>query len=251
VLLDDTTYKVSVQVWDAPGVSSTVATRIFDVDYLAPMVPQIIVNDFVPAGGSVGLAILNPTPTGGEPDVVYNELYRSVDGGAYELIVGSLDPNSTTTDTVPVIGQSVQYRAVAVSTTPSSAEVIAASAIYSSGGLIYINAGPGFGDVIQMQYGTSIKQATSTPQEAEQFAGRDYPVLYEGEAHKEIIDVTATFFDLDYVTEINRVLGLSGPKYFRDPFGRAFACALLSGYNITHTDNLSYVFTATLTRIDE
>lgn len=119
-LANNTTYKIKMTVWDAQVIASAVAVRTFKASFTPPATPTIALTANV---GYIGVQVTNPVPSGTQPTVSYNAVYRReagevlwtriatgvVSGGSYkdyhvasgityEYMVRALGSNSATSD---------------------------------------------------------------------------------------------------------------------------------------------------------
>ncbi|MFC5528466.1 hypothetical protein [Cohnella yongneupensis] len=72
-LANSTSYKIKITVWDPKDIASTEVTRTFVTSFTVPATPTIVAS---PQNGYIRIAITNPTPTGSQPTVASNDLYR-------------------------------------------------------------------------------------------------------------------------------------------------------------------------------
>lgn len=112
-LPDATTVHIQVRVED--GVYSAWADSINPVDFTEPATPTVVVMVNT-AGGRLDVAITNPAPSGGQPAVAYNGVYRRVvgDDGDGIRVVADQATNSTFQDRAVASGVDYEYRAQAV-----------------------------------------------------------------------------------------------------------------------------------------
>ena len=236
VLEDGVNYQVGVTVWDSDGMESAETIFGIVVEYAEPMAPTVAVEYDIETG-SANIEVTNPEPTGGEPAVIYNDVYRVINGVA-ELLVGGVDPNGTCTDYIPLTNGTNGYYAVAYSALPSattsSVEEIDA---YGVGGYIYLNGGSAFGTVAVLRFDPSVKEDKSRETSLEGFAGRTSPVLYEGEAVTQELALSCTFLSLDALAELDTLIAETGLKMYRDAAGRRVLCATPGGYSINHSSD--------------
>jgi hypothetical protein len=74
-LPDNSGWTVSLTTTNLEGLASTVQTRNFTVDFIEPATPTLVATPST-ANGWIALAVTNPAPTGGQPAVSYQDLYR-------------------------------------------------------------------------------------------------------------------------------------------------------------------------------
>lgn len=114
-LPDGSSWIISVQTRNLEGLSSSVLTAPFTVDYLEPAVPTIVAAP-MPALGVIRVAITNPTPGGGQPALADQDLYRRRVGDTTDgtLVVAGLASGAVYDDWREVAsGVAYQYRVLA------------------------------------------------------------------------------------------------------------------------------------------
>jgi hypothetical protein len=111
-LENETDYQIQVLIKNADGLWSTAAVSNIHVSYTPPALPVLttVVSDLA---GSITVNIENPTPTGTEPNVSFNDLYRRETGGTWERIAANLASNGSYTDYTAASGQTYEYKVIA------------------------------------------------------------------------------------------------------------------------------------------
>jgi hypothetical protein len=104
----DTQYRVEVTVSDT-GVDTNTATRLLTPDYSNPPAPTIALTGS-DAGAYILVSVTNPTPTGQNPDALYNDILRRESGSddAYE-VVGTAPNDGTFADYTAASGVTYEY----------------------------------------------------------------------------------------------------------------------------------------------
>ena len=114
--------------------------------------------------------------------------------------------------------------------------------------MFFINGGNGFENYVRLVGDISISENINRNETIKQFAGRTYPVKYQGNNKTQQLafsaDCPITKYD-DLVEIIESV----GDIFYRDWRGRWFY-ALLSGCKFDKKDNLAYQFSCTITRLE-
>ncbi|MEV4197005.1 hypothetical protein [Micromonospora globbae] len=113
-LADGSGWTLTVQTRNARGLASTVATVTFSVDYLEPPAPTLVAIP-QPAAGVISVAITNPAPSGGQPALVDQDVYRRPVGDTSDgvRIAAGLPVGATYGDWQAVSGVPYEYRVLA------------------------------------------------------------------------------------------------------------------------------------------
>jgi len=182
-------------------------------------------------------------------DTDHNLLYRSVNGGDWELVTSEeIPPNTTVTDYIPNIGGNNNYYAQAVSDTPSTNNSYESDLDVEMVGMFFINGGNGFEDYVRLVGDISISEAINRSETIKQFAGRTYPVKYQGNSKVQQLSFSADCPITKY-DDLVDILESIGDIFYRDWRGRWFY-ALLSGSKFDKKDNLAYQFSTNITRLN-
>src|SRR5690606_5962536 len=121
VVPDSSTWPVRLRLRDGSGMWSEWGDATVTVDYPEPMQP-LVAAVWDPGAGGVSVNVDNPPPAGLEPEVIYNDVYRSINGGEWVLVATQLPANSSFTDYEAASVGTNSYRATAWSELPSASE---------------------------------------------------------------------------------------------------------------------------------
>jgi hypothetical protein len=112
-LADGSGWTATVQTKNTEGLASVIQTRNFTVDYVDPAIPTLVCTA-VPANGWIAVVITNPTPTGGQPAVASQDLYRRIgtDDTTSVRIATGLASGATHNDWRAASVTAYQYRSV-------------------------------------------------------------------------------------------------------------------------------------------
>jgi len=247
-LQDGQEYEVDKQVQDGDGLWSLVVTRPFVVDYIEPMVPVIEV-EYDPATGSALVIIANPTGESGEPDVVYNEVWRLVDGKDLELVATDVPPGGAVIDRLPGLNNENTYHVKSFSALPSMSLGMATLTTDGLDGWVWVNSGAGYQQSLRFRLSPKFTDALGRQSQSHRFAGRKYPVMFTGEAVEDSTSVSG-FLEEDADAEVARaVLEWSGPVCYRDPRGRRFF-ATVEGPSVSRQPHKAPEFSAKMVRVE-
>jgi hypothetical protein len=127
-------------------------------------------------------------------DAVSVDIFRSTDLENWTL-VGSTDPNSSLSDPVPPLNDTVYYRGESVSALPSVARGVDTSIETDSDRVMYVNAGAGFNDYVRLKHNlSSDEDGGLVNRELHRFAGRRKAVEYSGVEEEHQISIKGTLY---------------------------------------------------------
>lgn len=191
--------------------------------------------------------IIEIEPENAETD--HNVLYRSIDGGDFELVLDNIPKNTTVTDYIPSIGGNNNYYVEAVSASPSSNYSDEVDEDVLLTGYYYINAGDGFESYVGFIGDNSINEAYNKDVVLNRYEGRTYPVKNEGSQIDESINFSSEI--LNTLRESVKILiSATGEKIYRDFEGRWFSCEITDN-KFTKKTNTSYQFNCVITRLED
>lgn len=223
-LYDDTTYTVRVRVRDVPGLWSDWVSEPLAVDYAPPAKPTISA-EFRLETGDVLVSVTNPD---GLVPAVNSRLYRENDDGAWLLVDGSVTPNGSAIDPVPVFGPGTvnRYR---VDTQASSGESILSDILELRANpkgcdqWFWLNAGPNFETKARFRGNPAASITRGREKTLGRYVGRSYPLEYASGQLTHILDVSGTLEgDQPHSTEESfaAVTEALAPVCYRDVKGR-------------------------------
>lgn len=111
VLSDLVSYIVKLETWNNEGLVGDVQQATIDVDFVEPATPTLVCTPSA-ANGWIAVVITNPTPSGGQPAVDRQDLYRreTAVGGNGTRIAKDLASGATWNDWRAVSGVAYEYR---------------------------------------------------------------------------------------------------------------------------------------------
>lgn len=178
-LVISTNYKVKITVWDAKDVASTEVVRTFVTSFTVPAIPVLTVIPYH-EGARNTLAMTNPTPTGGQPTVTGNDVYRRIYGDtAWTRITANVDPNGTYDDYAVASDVTYQYmvRALGANNTTSDSAIKGAQITITHGVWLHDPLSPAT-TLHHFEYREVPLQDTRKPTSGEfRFAGRSAPTV--------------------------------------------------------------------------
>lgn len=234
-LLNTTTYKIKLKVWNGADVVSSEIVRTFVTSFITPATP-IITHTDDNIRGSITINITNPTPTGGRPTIVYNDIYRKKTGEVnYIRIATGIANNGNYIDYTPASGQLYDYkiRAIGSNNTSSDSMSITSSITIQNTQLSLILDSSKY---IKLLYSPSKGQKIVIESTLTEFAGREKPITEFGEHTSN--EVGSSFEILEQVDlEMLQFLIYSRQSLlYRDSRGRRIYCTISS---LDIKDNLS------------
>jgi hypothetical protein len=209
------TYTVKVRVKDATNLWSDYESQTITVSYTPPAKPIIGVNK---ADGHLVIDIHNPVPTGTQPSVIGNDVFKKIDGNwvmiaenifyqyrdyevgsgkAYEYMVTAHGDNETSTSSTSAIG-SVKLHGVWLHqiTDPEAS--------------VYHFKYDGGGRASQWEVESSRMM----------FKGRKYPVIETGEMHNDLVSFSLTLTSEDERIALENLVYSHSMLCYRDGRGR-------------------------------
>jgi len=112
VLLNSTSWTLTLTTKNIEGLASVAQTRNFTVTYVTPATPTLVATA-IPASGIIRVVITNPTPSGGQPVVASQELWRRITGTTTNVrIAYALASGATVDDFKAVSGVAYEYQVV-------------------------------------------------------------------------------------------------------------------------------------------
>jgi hypothetical protein len=246
-LINGTRYYLTVWVLDDTGLWSSGSMSIFDVVFNNPAIPtiEVVYND---DQGCATIEITNPSPIGDEEETSYNQLFRSIDGLTYELVLDDIPINTTVTDYLPLLNGTTYYFVRAVSTTPTTADSYIDTIVNDLIGVFFINGGDLYSDYVRLIGDVDTDESLGRNEVLKRFAGRTYPVKYQGE---ELNNSLSFSCDLPYINYqvMSDIINSIGDVFYRDWRGRYFKCSL-TGCKLSSKDQTAYQFSCTIVRLD-
>ena len=113
-LADDTAYTYYLSILNSDGVTSAEASSVVTTNLTNPATPTIVVTPSA-SGGYMSIAITNPTPSGGQPNLTEYQVYRMIAGETkYTRIAKSLASGATYRDYTAPSGKAISYKVRAV-----------------------------------------------------------------------------------------------------------------------------------------
>ena len=249
---DDHTHSSGIsETWDITSLLSDIADgTITDFEGIAIVATTIdgSTDEFYDNtnDGYEPVMIVEISPLNADTD--YNQLYRSINGGSFELIEDQIPVNTTVTDHIPTVGGNNNYYVKSISSTPSSNNSDESDLDVLLTGMFFFNGGNNFENVVRLVGDTSYNENIGRDETIKQYAGRTYPVKYQGNSKIQKIsfsgDCPFTKYD-DLVEIIENV----GDLFYRDWHGRWFY-AYLDNQKFDNKDAQAYQFSTNITRLN-
>ncbi len=210
-------YTIKVRTKGGGGIWSTYASVVITVSYTPPAKSdvQAIKNE-----SSITLNISNPLPSGTQPIISYNNIYRK-ENGEWSRIAKGLPSNTDYVDYAVASGQAYEYyvRAWGDNGTYSDSNTTSQSVSLSGVWLHDITNADTLHNF--RADGGGRDNNWSTQSTSLQFAGRKYPVTYFSEQEDNRVTVTLQMFKAwgDYES-LNQIIKAKNIVCYRDGRGR-------------------------------
>jgi hypothetical protein len=226
-LQNNTDYKIQVAIKNADSLWSDFVTSNIHVSYTPPAVPIVTTTK---GEGIITVSIDNPTPSGTEPNVSYNDLYRRKQGETEWIrIATNIPADGSFVDYTPTSGQIYEYyvRAWGDNGTYSDSTVVSES-ISLTGVWLHDPMNPA-GTIHQFRYDGGGRSENWQPTAAlMQFAGRRLPVAEYDDTEQRSISVKLTMFkNSDDREALERLIRSKNTLCYRDGRGRKMFCHAL------------------------
>ena len=135
VLDDDSTYTYYLSIQNSDGVTSAEANSVITTNLTNPATPTINVTTSA-SGGYVQIAITNPTPSGGQPNLAQNQVYRKIAGeNFYTRIMKGITSGATVKDYGAPSSKNVSYKVRAVGDNNAVSESTVSTVSYTLTGV--------------------------------------------------------------------------------------------------------------------
>lgn len=238
------TYKLTIQARNDLNLISDTKEIIFEVEYAIPERAEIEL-EFIKNEGKVIINVINPE---GEPEAVFNRVYRQINDEKAILIADNLSPNTAFIDYIPTIAGKNSYFVVTVSDLPSTNTSFKYDLNINARGLYFINSGNDWSKLIELKYKPEITEEINRSTSFYQFEGRKLPVMYQGTNIKHTLDLSFYIDKKDKKT-LEEIINNEGELYYRDHFGNRFKCGIVMS-KLIKIDGETFEFICTIIEIE-
>jgi hypothetical protein len=223
-LQNNTDYKIQVAIKNADNLGSDFVTSNIHVSYTPPAVPIVATTK---GEGIITISIDNPTPTGTEPNVSYNDLYRRKQGeSTWTRIATNIPADASFVDYTPASGQVYEYfvRAWGDNGTYSDSLIVTESISFT--GVWLHEAENPLETLHQFKRVSAGRSENWQPTAAMmQFAGRRLPVAEYDETEQRSISVKFTILNYSNDREaLEKLIRSKNTLCYRDARGRKMFC---------------------------
>jgi len=190
--------------------------------------------------------IIEISPLNAETD--YNRVYRSIDGGDWEIVQDEVPINTGITDYLPSVSGNNNYYVQAISDTPSVNNSIEDDLDVLLTGMFFINGGGGLSNVVRLVGDIILTENINRNEVAKQYLGREYPIKYQGyNLSNEFV------FSADCPNskknDLIEIIEYIGDIFYRDWRNNRFY-AMLSNTKFDIKDPEAYQFSTNITRLN-
>jgi hypothetical protein len=216
-------YKIQLAIKNADGIWSDFVTVNIHVSYTPPAVPIVTTTK---GDGIITISIDNPTPSGTQPNVSYNDLYRRKQGeSTWTRIAKNIPADASFVDYTPASGQVYQYlvRAWGDNGTYSDSPVVSES-ISFIGVWLHEAANP-LETLHQFKLVSDRSENWQPTAVMMQFAGRRLPVAEYDDTEQRSVSVKLTVLKNSGDREaLERLILSKNTLCYRDARGRKMFC---------------------------
>jgi hypothetical protein len=222
-LANNTDYKIQLAIKNADNLWSDFVTVNIHVSYTPPAVP---VATTAKGEGTITIMIDNTTPTGTQPNVSYNEVYRRKQGETtWMRIATNIPADASFVDYTPASGQVYQYfvRAWGDNGTYSDSPVVSESISFI--GVWLHEADNPLETLRQFKFVSDRSENWQPTAVMMQFAGRRLPVAEYDDAEQRSVSVKITVLKNSGDREaLEKLIHSKNTLCYRDARGRKMFC---------------------------
>ncbi|ESU71177.1 hypothetical protein T260_15140 [Geobacillus thermopakistaniensis] len=222
-LANNTDYKIQVAIQNADNLWSDFVTVNIHVSYTPPAVPIVSTTK---GEGIITITIDNPTPTGTQPNVSYNEVYRRKQGeSTWTRIATNIPADTSFVDYTPASGQVYEYFVRAWGTNGTYADSLIVSRSISLQGIWLHEADNPLATLHQFKLVSDRSENWQPTAAMMQFAGRRLPVAEYDDTEQRTISMKITVLkNSDDREAIERLIRSKNTLCYRDGRGRKMFC---------------------------
>jgi hypothetical protein len=221
-LQNNTDYQIRVAIKNADNLWSDFVTSNIHVSYTPPAVPIVTTSK---GEGVIIVSIDNPTPSGTQPNVSYNDLYRRKQGESTWIRIANIPADASFVDYTPASGQVYEYfvRAWGDNGTYSDSSVVSES--ISLTGVWLHEADNPLETLHQFKLVSERSENWQPTAAMMQFAGRRLPVAEYDDTEQRTISMKITVLkNSDDREAIERLIRSKNTLCYRDARGRKMFC---------------------------
>jgi hypothetical protein len=209
------TYTVKVRVKDATNLWSDYASQTITVSYTPPANPIIGVNK---ADGHLVIDIHNPVPTGTQPSVIGNDVFKKIDGN-WVMIAENIFYQYR--DYEVGSGKVYEYMVTAHGDNETSTSSTSASGSVKLHGVWLHQITDPEASVYHFKYdGGGRASQWEVESSRMMFKGRKYPVIETGEMHNDLVSFSLTLTSEDERIALEKLVYSHSMLCYRDGRGR-------------------------------
>lgn len=221
-LINLTSYKIKLTVWDSFDTASTQAVRTFSTSFTPPAVPTIVSAGDA-TNGRITITITNPTPQGLEPGNLYNDLHRRKQGEtAWVRLATQIAVNGSYSDYTPQSATIYEYKVTIYGDNDTSNESLSQTGTVTFKGVWLHDVTSSAATVHQFEYdgkGRDFNWVTEGILMG--FAGRIKPVAEFGDREDGVVNIKLQMMkgDTDH-TVLESLIKSRATLCYRDDRGR-------------------------------
>ena len=172
-------FKIKLTVWNSMGIASSQVVRTLSTNFITPAVPEVSITTAIE---HIVLNIVNPAPTGSEPPVDFNDIYRRTKDSLWIRIAQNVPANTNYTDYAMASNQSYDYKVRALGTTTATSDSLIITTLVTLHGIwMYVIYDPS-GTMLNILCNTNRAENWTPEVQFMKFAGRVNAVSEFGES---------------------------------------------------------------------
>jgi hypothetical protein len=222
-LQNNTDYKIQVAIKNADNLWSDFVTVNIHVSYTPPAVPIVTTTK---GQGIITVSIDNPTPSGTQPNVSYNDLYRRKQGeSTWTRIATNIPADASFVDYTPASGQVYEYFVRAWGDNGTYSDSLIVNESISFIGIWLHEADNPLNTLHQFKLVSDRSENWQPTAAMMQFAGRRLPVAEYDETEQRSVSVKLTMLkDSNDREALEKLIRSKNTLCYRDARGRKMFC---------------------------
>jgi|GEM_PF-1812764 len=222
-LQNNTDYKIQLAIKNADGILSDFVSVNIHVSYTPPAFPIVTTTK---GEGIITISIDNPTPSGTQPNVSYNDLYRrKQDESSWTRIATNISADASFVDYTPASGQVYEYYVRAWGDNGTYSDSLIVSESISFTGVLLHEADNPLETLRQFKFVSDRSESWQPTAAMMQFAGRRLSVAEYDETEQRSVSVKLNLLKNSGDREaLEKLIRSKNTLCYRDARGRKMFC---------------------------